>query len=139
MKVKEPESLEKQLKAAEASAMEFEETSHLDDQEVLIALRKEEERKASIKLRVDMLQALKVVEVRRIFFRLLELSGPTQPSFSMESARLTDYNEGRRSVGLELLQMIDSADPQAYLRICNEHRSDEEAEKERNTNKEKNS
>ena len=138
MQPKSPESIVKQLKAAESAACEFEETSHLDDQERSLAKRMEEDRKVMTKMRVDMLQALKVVEVRRIFFKLLELSGPTQPSFCLDNARLTDYNEGRRSIGLELLQMIDSADPQAYLRICNEHRSDEEAEKERNT-KEKNS
>lgn len=136
MDPKAPESLEKRLRTAELAACKFEETSHLDDQEMSFEQTKEEERKRRAKERVDMIQALKQVETRRILFRILQVSGLNMPSFSVESGRITDYNEGRRMVGLEVLQMINFADPQAYFRMCNEHYSDEEAEKERKRNKE---
>ena len=78
-----------------------------------------------------MLQVLRAVEARRILYRILELCGPYQPSFDPNSARVTDYNEGRRSIGIEVLRMIDSADPQAYVQMINEHTSDEKSERER--------
>jgi hypothetical protein len=47
------------------------------------------------------------------------------------SARQTDYNEGKRAIGLELLKIIMDADPAAYLQILNEHKSDVKTESER--------
>ena len=126
-----PQDLNKALKDAELAASKFEETSHLTDEEKELAKRVEEERKCKTKERVDMLQVLRVVEARRILYRILELCGPYQPSFDPNSARVTDYNEGRRSIGIEVLRMIDSADPQAYVQMINEHTSDEKSERER--------
>ena len=126
-----PQDLNKALKDAELAASKFEETSHLTDEEKELAKRVEEERKRKTKERVDMLQVLRAVEARRILYRILELCGPYQPSFDPNSARVTDYNEGRRSIGIEVLRMIDSADPQAYVQMINEHTSDEKSERER--------
>lgn len=126
-----PKDLKKALKEAERNAAEYEETGHLDDQERELAKRQEDERKRKVKERLDMLQTLKVVEARRILYRVLEICGPYQPSFDPLSARQTDYNEGRRSCGLEVLKMIETADPGAYLQMCNEHTSDVKVEEER--------
>jgi len=126
-----PQDLAKALKDAELAASKFEETSHLTDEEKELAKRVEDERKRKTKERVDMLQVLRAVEARRILYRILELCGPYQPSFDPNSARVTDYNEGRRSIGIEVLRMIDSADPQAYVQMINEHTSDEKSERER--------
>ena len=126
-----PQDLNKALKDAELAASKFEETSHLSDEERALAEKVEEERKRRVKERGDMTQALRMVEARRVLFKILELCGPYQPSFDPNSARMTDYNEGRRSIGIEVLRMIDSADPQAYVQMCNEHASDEKTEKER--------
>ena len=126
-----PQDLAKALKDAELAASKFEETSHLTDEEKELAKRVEAERKRKTKERVDMLQVLRAVEARRILYRILELCGPYQPSFDPNSARVTDYNEGRRSIGIEVLRMIDSADPQAYVQMINEHTSDEKSERER--------
>jgi hypothetical protein len=131
MDIKQPETLEKAMREAELNASRYEETGHLDEQEQAIAKRQEEERKRSVKCRIDMIQTLKVVEARRIMYRILEICGPYQPSFDPMSARQTDYNEGRRSCGLEVLKMIESADSGAYLQIINEHASDFKAEEER--------
>ncbi len=131
MEAQPPQDLEKALKEAELAASKFEETSHLSDEEKAQAEKVEEERKRKAKDRSDMLQVLRMVEARRILFKILEKCGPYQPSFDLNSARMTDYNEGRRSIGIEVLQMINSADPQAYIQMVNEHASDEKAEKER--------
>lgn len=126
-----PNDLEKALKDAELAACQFEETSHLSDEEKELAKRMEDERKRRAKDRSDMIQALRMVEARRILYRILEKCGPYQPSFDPNNARMTDYNEGRRSIGIEVLLMINSADPQAYVQMCNEHASDEKVDKER--------
>ena len=131
MEAQPPQDLEKALKDAELAASEFEETSHLSDEEKALAKKVEEERRRRAKDRLDMLQVLRGVEARRILFRILEKCGPYQPSFDPNSARVTDYNEGRRSIGIEVLLMINSADPQAYVQMVNEHASDEKAERER--------
>ena len=126
-----PQDLAKALKDAELAASKFEETSHLTDEEKALAEKVEDERKHKVKDRGDVFQVLRMVEARRMLYRILELCGPYQPSFDPTSARVTDYNEGRRSIGIEVLRMIDSADPQAYVQMVNEHISDKKAEKEK--------
>ena len=131
MEAKPPQDLVMALKDAELAAATYEETSHLTDEEKVYAKNTEEERKRKVKERGDMFQVLRAVEARRILYRILEVCGPYQPSFDPTSARMTDYNEGRRSVGIEILRMINFADPNAYLQMCNERTSDDKAEKER--------
>ena len=131
--VKAPPDLKKALADAERDAMRFEESSRLglDAEEMALAERVEDERRMRVKGRGDVQQILKVVEVRRTFYRILEMCGPYQLSFDLHSARLTDFNEGKRAIGIEILKMIEDANPGSYLQMINEHQSDLKAENER--------
>lgn len=125
------DNVEKALEEATLAAMRYEESGHLTDEEKELAKREEDERKRRVKERLDMLQVLKAAEGRRILFRILEVAGEFKPSYDPASSRQTDFNEGARSVGIELHRMIDFADPSAYIQMLNEHASDEKVEKER--------
>jgi hypothetical protein len=126
-----PEDLSKALQEAERSAIDYEKYAHLDDAEREVLEQKDEERRKKVKDRGDVQQILKIVEVRRTLYRILEFCGPYQQSFDPTSARISDFNEGRRSAGLELLKMILDADNGAYLQMINEHQSDAKTEQER--------
>lgn len=57
---------------------------------------------------------------RRTLWRLLGLSGVYRLSFSGDAAA-TAFNEGRRSVGLQLLADIEAAAPRAYAALRDEN------------------
>jgi hypothetical protein len=123
--------LDDEIKEAQRQAVEFEKTAHLDEKEIEVIKREHEDKTRKIKLRSDVQQALKVVEARRVLYRVLELCGPYQLSFDADSARRTDFNEGKRAIGLQLLSMILDADSGAYVQMINERQSDLKTEEER--------
>ena len=76
------------------------------------------------KHRNDLQQTLKSPEGRRTIWRILEMCGPYRLSFDATSARSTDYNEGQRSIGIAILEMLMDADDMVYTRMMNEAKSD---------------
>ena len=125
------DTLKSALAEAEAGILRYEKNAGKDETELIQEKREELAAKFRLKYRGDIQQILKIVEVRRTMWRILELCGPYQPSFDPMSARQTDYNEGKRAIGLELLKIIMDADPAAYMQILNEHNSDKKTEAER--------
>ena len=123
--------IQDELKEAERQAVEFEKTVHLDDKEIELLKQERDEKARKIKQRSDVQQALKLVEARRVLYRVLELCGPYQLSFDQESSRRTDFNEGKRAIGLQVLAMLLDADSGAYVQMINEHQSDVKTEEER--------
>ena len=71
----------------------------------------------------DMLTALKVPEVRRVFLRIFAHSNILQASYRKD-AMDTAYNEGLRAMGLYLKKEIDKADPEAFARLLTERRKE---------------
>ena len=71
----------------------------------------------------DMLTALKIPEVRRVFLRILAHSNILQASYRKDALD-TAYNEGLRAVGLWLKKEIDKADPEAFARLLTERRKE---------------
>ena len=120
-----------EIKESQRQAEEFEKTAHLDDKELAVLKAEQDEKSKRIKLRSDVQQALKLVEARRVLYRVLEICGPYKPSFDPLNARVTDFNEGARFVGLKVLEMLLDADSAAYIQMVNEHSSDLKAEEER--------
>ena len=123
--------LQEEIRDAQREAEEFEKTAHLDEKELAVLKADREERNKRIKGRADVQQALKVVEARRVLYRILEIAAPYRMSFDPLNARVSDFNEGRRFVGLEVLNMLLDADSGAYIQLINEHASDIKAEEER--------
>ena len=127
----EPLDLESAMAEAEAGCAQYEKNAGKSDIELIHEKREEEALRQRIKGRGDVQQILKIVEVRRTLWRILEICGPYQPSFDPLSARQSDYNEGKRAIGIEVLKIIMDADPAAYMQILNEHNSDKKTESER--------
>jgi len=125
------DTLQAALRDAEAGIIQYEKNSGKEEAEIILERREARDNAKRIRQRGDVQQVLKIVEVRRVLWRILELCGPYQPSFDPASARQTDFNEGKRSVGLEVLKIIIDADPAAYLQMSNERQSDLKAEAER--------
>ena len=69
----------------------------------------------------DMKFILQTVQGRRFIWRYLGLCGVFKSSFTGNSE--TFLNEGKRLVGLTLLNDINEADPDSYTRMMKEARS----------------
>lgn len=68
----------------------------------------------------DMKFILSTSQGRRMLWRYLEHCGIYKDSFTGNSA--TFYNEGRRAVGIKLLDDITAADPDTYLTMMKENK-----------------
>lgn len=60
---------------------------------------------------------------RRVVYTLLERCGVYQNSYTGEIAG-TSFNEGRRSVGLELMTKVIAASPENYMTMLGEQLDD---------------
>ncbi len=59
---------------------------------------------------------------RRFLWRYLEATGIFRLSYTGDNA--TFFNEGRREIGLKLLEDISEANPEAYLQMMQEAKGD---------------
>jgi hypothetical protein len=57
---------------------------------------------------------------RRILWRLITDSGALSTSFSLEAIHMA-FNEGRRSIGLHLLEMVKSHAPERLVEMLSEN------------------
>lgn len=71
----------------------------------------------------DVRRILSVPEGRRLFWRLLSGAGVFRASFTLNSVQ-TAYNEGRRDIGLWMLEEINQADPNAFAQLQREYYSE---------------
>lgn len=124
-------TLQAALKDAEDGIIQYERYSGMDEKETRQAKLIEEYNRQALKKRGDVQQSLKMVECRRWIWKILEFCGPYQPSFDSTSSRLTDFNEGKRAVGIEILKMLMDADTNVYSQMANEHHSDVKTDLER--------
>ena len=75
----------------------------------------------------DLRFILKTPEGRRFIWGLLSTAGIFHSSFSLNDAQ-TNFNEGRRSIGLKYLSDLMETKPDAYLYMQQEHSSEEKSE-----------
>jgi hypothetical protein len=68
----------------------------------------------------DVRAVLSTIEGRRFLWRLLEAGGLWGPSYA-ETATATAYNEGRRSVAINLMLELQRVAPERYLQALREH------------------
>lgn len=59
---------------------------------------------------------------RAFLWRLFEKCHMFETSFFPDSARLTDFREGERNIGLRLFEQLGQANPTAYTQMLREHR-----------------
>lgn len=63
----------------------------------------------------DIRAALNDAAMRRVLMRLVQQTGVFERSFTGNSE--TFYREGRRSVGLEIIEMIEQVEPDAFIAL----------------------
>lgn len=95
-------------------------TSILDTRALQRDARKHQENlQLAAQREIDDLRAvMRTPEGRRVIGRLLERSGVDQISFTGNST--TFYNEGRRSVGIELTKTLREHTPEEYIHMVQE-------------------
>lgn len=67
-------------------------------------------------MNTDLSAVLKTRQGQRVLWHILGLCGVYNNNFSPERSTL-EYLEGRRSIGIELLQAIEAVDPLAYANM----------------------
>ena len=123
-------SVETALKEAELAVMRYEEGAGKDDTEAAREAIEADNRRKMAKGKGDVQQVLKMVEARRMLWRVLEWSHVMHLSFHPD-AKITAFREGQRDIGLRLVEIINDADPNAYYQMAREHASDLKNEEER--------
>lgn len=125
-KPKEPELVGEKIgdliKKAEANLGAFEDGLNTTDTQKAQAKFDEFARSQHERRKNDMRQALKTVEVRRVFYDLIAEAKPYAGSFNRD-ALVMAFNEGRRDIGLAILNLILEAEPGAYIQMQREHAS----------------
>lgn len=71
---------------------------------------------ASALLDADMKRLMGDLSALRFFYRVLDASGYLKGAYGADGRNLV-YNEGRRSLGLEVLQLVEATQPDALIRI----------------------
>ncbi len=69
--------------------------------------------------KLDLQEVLRHEHGRRVVWRWLGSAGIYTTTYRRDS-NSTEFNEGRRSLGLEILDAIQQADPDAYIRMQQE-------------------
>lgn len=82
------------------------------------------ERFAKRKEQEDIQFLLSTPQGRRYIWKVLSICGVYRQS-AVDSGSWTYFNEGRRSVGLKLLDEVMIADAAAYLKMIDENKQDE--------------
>ena len=82
-----------------------------------------EQEKERQRLKKDLEVVMSTPSGRRIIWRLLGIAGTFTRSFDTDSQYATAFNEGKRSVGLDIYDDIMQYCPERYIQAQNEHNS----------------
>jgi hypothetical protein len=77
----------------------------------------------------DLGKILKIPEGRRFIWWLLSEAKIFNNSFNLNT-KLEDFNEGAKSIGLEVLNRVNKADVQAFAQMQNEYISEKKSKEE---------
>ena len=81
---------------------------------------KQSEKQRRDRDRKDLRDVLSTVQGRRFVWKQLEQSGVFRLSIAFGEPQRTDFNEGRRSLGLALMADIHALDPALYVQMATE-------------------
>jgi hypothetical protein len=129
--------IEKELRAAELLAMEYEsqvqsgEADAIDDTSKLRAQMARERARVIGKETSDWEWVLSDVRGLRVIYRILSIMGPNRISHVPGDPYSTAFNEGKRSAANDVIERILAADAGAYHRMQRNHSSDLKSELER--------
>ena len=77
----------------------------------------------------DIKKILKIPEGRRLIWRLMSRAGICRNPFDANNS-IQSFNSGRMSIGLEILQDINEANPAAFAQMQNEYVSAKKSKQE---------
>lgn len=83
-----------------------------------------EQEKERQRLKKDLEVVMSTPSGRRVIWRLLSIAGTFTRSFDSSSQYATAFNEGKRSVGLDLYDDIMTYCPERYIQAQNDHNSE---------------
>lgn len=72
----------------------------------------------------DLQAVLKTVQGRRVLWRILQAAQPYRPAFVPADPYATAFRCGQQSIGLFVLEAIESAAPHAYVQMRGEYQSE---------------
>jgi hypothetical protein len=122
---RQPRDIAEALRDAEIAAVEYEKEIALysdDEIEQRRALAAQE--KLFARGRGDVQQTLKMPEARRFLHRILLIAGAYTKSFVPGAPDVTAHNEGKRAVGVDLIALLEDAEPGIVLKMQREYLSD---------------
>lgn len=125
------------LKETIARLSQFEEdvqsgaADEIDDSAAKHRTRERARAKQLLKYRSDVQQIASRADGRRVLWRILEICGPNRISHTPGDPYTTAFNEGKRSVGNEILLLLWDNDSGTYAQMQREHSSDLKTEQER--------
>ncbi len=93
---------------------------------------KEQKQKEKLLLKrdkTDLKFILQHQQGRRVIWKYLEMAGINRSSFTGD-VNSTLFNEGMRNMGLRILADVMETQPEAYLKMINDAKSEAEKEKE---------
>ena len=92
--------------------------------QALAEKKREDDAQASLaQWEADVMWQMSGQRGRRVVRRILGTSYVMSPSFNTNALQMA-FNEGRRSVGLDLLKVIEHRCPDEYLTMLREHERD---------------
>lgn len=116
--------------------MSAEENFIVADTERLNAEREKERQLEHLKRITDLRKILSIPEGRRFVWEQLTRAGIFSASFAIsetpgEGRRLTDFKEGQRDMGIQLLSDVNEANPGAFAQMQAEHVSAQKSKKKK--------
>lgn len=89
---------------------------------------KQSEKRRHDRDRKDLRDVLSTVQGRRFVWKQLEQAGVFRLSIAFGEPQRTDFNEGRRSLGLALMAEIHAFDPALYVQMAHEANEEQHIE-----------
>ena len=86
---------------------------------------KQSEKQQHDRDRKDLRDVLSTIQGRRFVWKQLEQAGVFRLSIAFGESQRTDFNEGRRSLGLALMAEIHALDPALYVQMAREAQDEE--------------
>lgn len=92
--------------------------------EALAKRRAERDERLKLRRKEDLLVVLKTASGRRFVYDILDESGLFSGSFVAGHPDISDFNEGKRDIGVKLLQDLMNAAPDAFTQMYREKASE---------------
>lgn len=123
--------LDLEIKRTEQEIEKYIKDQERDPRVEALEIEKKRFKLLTLKLSDDILSLAKQPAFRRFCWKILEESGMFKLSYTRGSPEDTFVKEGRRSVGHDVLAILQTVDPGIFLQMQREHISDIKSQQEK--------